>query len=111
MSPSVPDEVFDRGLQQERTLLAWDRTGVSMMVAGAILVRTESESLPLLFAAIGTAAIMLGAWLVFVGNLRYRQLHALLRADGRVARPALVRAVGLSTVVLALAAVARLLAG
>lgn len=109
MSPTTSTEVADRGLQQERTLLAWDRTGVSMTITGAILVRTESVLFPAVFATIGTAAIVAGTWLVVLGNVRYRD--PVLRTTPRPVRPALIRVVGLSTVALALATVARLLVG
>ena len=34
-----PDRVFDNMLQHERTALAWERTAISTIVAGAFLTR------------------------------------------------------------------------
>lgn len=103
--PSQPDEVFDEGLQQERTALAWDRTGMSMMVAGVMLLKNPSSLLPLLPILVGAAVVISGAWLSLVSHLRYRKLHRVLRAEQPVPSPWLVRWVSLSTVALAIMAI------
>jgi hypothetical protein len=61
-----------------------------MMVLGAMLIRAEVESIPLVFATIGAGAVVVGPWLVVVGNRRYRRLHALLRSHADVTAPKLV---------------------
>ena len=50
-----PDTVFDRGLQHERTALAWERTAIAAMVAGVLLGRYASEALHPTFAVVGIA--------------------------------------------------------
>ena len=103
-----PEEVFDEGLQQERTGLAWDRTSLSMIVAGLVLMRNPSSVIPLLPMTVGGVIVVTGTWLGLVSYLRYRRLHRVLRDDRTPASPWLIRWVGASTVALAIAALVEL---
>jgi uncharacterized membrane protein YidH (DUF202 family) len=88
------------GLQRERTILAWDRTGLAFMVVSALLIRVGGapyDSPRHLPALLG---ILLGAWLVAGvtrGGLERPQVRA---------RPRLVRAVGVAAVALVVASIA-----
>lgn len=103
-----PEEFFDEGLQHERTALAWDRTSLAMIVAGAVLMRNPSSAFPLLPTVVGGVVVVTGAWLNVVAHRRYRSLHRVLRADETVVNPWLLRWIGLSTVALAIAAIVEL---
>ena len=107
MKSAHPDDVFDLGLQQERTALAWDRTGLAMMAGGAVLLRAHGETFVFVFSLLGGGIIVDGAWLVFFAGLRYRRLHGLLREAGDVTSPRLTRVVAISTIVFAIAVIAR----
>lgn len=99
------NRVFDRRLQHERTTLTWERTGLSLMVAGALLVQAgeppfdDVRHLPG-YLAIGSGAALVW-WAVYRHELREDSLR---RGDAAVSvHPRLVRLVGVFTVALSLA--------
>lgn len=75
---TVPDAPFDSGLQPERTLLAWRRTALALVVGCAVVVRlTITGPWP----ALATSSIIgIGlAGAVYVGaSRRYRRVHVAL---------------------------------
>jgi uncharacterized membrane protein YidH (DUF202 family) len=101
---SRPQKVFDRSLQQERTALAWDRTGVAMIVAGALFVRAGTPPYHELRHAPGMIAMVFGAVLILLAYRRYDWLHARLHAGEPVVSPLLLIGTGVVTVLFALAA-------
>jgi uncharacterized membrane protein YidH (DUF202 family) len=101
---SRPQKVFDRSLQQERTALAWDRTGVAMIVAGALFVRAGTPPYHELRHAPGLIAMVFGAVLILLAYRRYDWLHARLHAGEAVVSPLLLIGTGVVTVLFALAA-------
>ena len=80
MTDEKPSEVFDVGLQPERTALSWRRTALSMAVGSVVAVRV----LPDLFGAwalVPTIVAVLLAVVVFVSaQVRYRRNHRALLA-------------------------------
>lgn len=99
--PDAADEVFDPGLQPERTLLAWRRTCLSFGGAGFVAMRFTVETLGtfaviagLLGAGLAVLAYTLAAW-------GYRRTHISLNADGLLSRsgwPMLSAAAGAVTI-------------
>lgn len=95
--------MFDEGLQQERTALAWDRTALAMIVSGLVYARAvgapyvRPAQLPVV------VALLVGSAMLVLGARRYTDLHATLRADRPVERVPYVRAVWLATVVVGVA--------
>ena len=85
--PAEPlmDQVVDQGLALERTLLAWQRTGIALMAAGGIAFRFISYRSPgPVPVVIGLTGIVLGlAALVWV-RMRDRSAHAGLAAHGHL---------------------------
>ena len=77
-----PSELYDRGAQPERTLLAWGRTCLALAVVVAVLVKVLAQELDA--AVIGVAifglALPLSAWLLAVA--RYRRVHHGLTRPG-----------------------------
>ncbi len=102
MNGARPDEVFDAGLQHERTSLAWERTAISMMVAGLVLSRFAATEGVGLLAVGGMAQVVLGALLLVWSGAHYDDLHGELRSelgDGAdVVHPSATRFVGLATI-------------
>lgn len=99
MTAEKPEVVFDRMLQHERTALAWERTAVAMIVAGALLARVAVEVHPAL-AAVGIAHLLVGAGLLVWAGYHYDELHGPLRRGESPIRPRSVRLVGRTTVLL-----------
>jgi uncharacterized membrane protein YidH (DUF202 family) len=93
-----PGNVFDPGLQHERTALAWERTAIAGMVAGTLLARYAAVALHPAWASLGIAAVVLGAVLLVWTGRHYDDLHGPLRAGENPAHPAGVRLVGLASV-------------
>lgn len=56
-----PDEVFERGLQPQRTALAWRRTGNTLVLSGILLLTRPELGLGLLRLAVAGLALALGA--------------------------------------------------
>jgi len=82
-------------LANDRTFLAWLRTGIAAMgfgfvVAKAALILQPSEkaaSNQVLYAAVGGLIALCGGALVLVGYVHHRTVFDLLRADIPGARP------------------------
>lgn len=98
MNERRPTEVFDAGLQHERTSLAWERTAISMMVAGLVLSRFAATESLWLLAAGGMAQVLFGAVLMVWSGAHYEQLHGALRRGTDVVHPSATRWVGLATI-------------
>lgn len=105
----LPAQVFDRGLQQERTALAWDRTGLAMIVAGALFVRAGEGPYGDLRHLPGYAAVATGVWLLWQASRTYEQRHGILRREESVTEPSWVRVVALIAVVLSLSSLVLLI--
>lgn len=103
---SRPERVFDEGLQHERTALAWERTAISMIVAGVLVARYAAESVHWSFAGPGLATVVFGCVLLVWSGQHYDDLHGPLRSGANPAHPAMARIVGLATVGLTAAALA-----
>ncbi len=98
MNDRRPTEVFDAGLQHERTSLAWERTAISMMVAGLVLSRFAATEGLWLLAAGGMAEVIFGAALLVWSGAHYEELHGALRRGSDVVHPSATRWVGLVTI-------------
>jgi uncharacterized membrane protein YidH (DUF202 family) len=93
-----PTQVFDAGLQHERTSLAWERTAISTMVAGLVLARFAAIEGFWLLAAGAMAQVVFGAGLLVWSGAHYEDLHGVLRAGADVVHPSAARWVGIATI-------------
>lgn len=98
MNDRRPVEVFDSGLQHERTSLAWERTAISMMVAGLVLSRFAASEGFWLLAAGGLVQVTFGAALLMWSGVHYEDLHGELRRGADVVHPSATRWVGIATI-------------
>lgn len=77
---SSDDRPFDVGLQAERTLLAWQRTVLSLAVGCAIAIRLTVPTMGIGGALVGVAGLGL-AVAAYVGVARrYRATHLALQS-------------------------------
>lgn len=84
---STPDGLFDAGAQAERTALAWQRTGLSAIAVGALLVHTHPERYALSLLP-GVLLMMSGTLSAAVfAPLRYRRIVRAVRARHSPAEP------------------------
>ena len=95
--------IYDEGMQQERTALAWDRTGLAMIVGGALFLRAGDPPYHELRHLPGIAMIALGALLLVLSFQHYESRDARLRRGGTATHPGIVRIVGVATVLFTLA--------
>ena len=77
-----PPEVFDRGLQQERTVLAWERTAFSLIAIGALLLRgVANPTEHVWLVVLSSVPFVTSAVLLAMAPHRNRKLHERLRGD------------------------------
>ena len=94
-----PDTVFDVGLQHERTTLAWERTSISLVVAGTIVARWAAEDGLYLLAAVGALMALIGVGVLAWSGHNYANLHEPLEAGETPVHPYITRIVGWTTAV------------
>lgn len=98
VSEPRPTAVFDAGLQHERTSLAWERTAISMMVAGLVLSRFAATEGFWILAAAGMAQVVFGAAVLVWSGAHYEELHGVLRRGTDVVHPGAARWIGVATI-------------
>ena len=106
-----PERLYDVGGQQERTALAWDRTGVSLMVVGALYLRGGRPPYHHVRHWPGLAVLVLGAALIVAAYRRYEGQHGALREGRPVLSGELVILTGVATAVFSAAALWLVLVG
>ncbi|MEY2975123.1 MAG: hypothetical protein RIR49_1543 [Actinomycetota bacterium] len=96
--PPRPETIFDKGVQHERTALAWERTAIAAMVAGAILARYASTHDHFVLGALGVAWVVFGGGVLFWSGWHYEDLHGPLREGRSPTHVTASRVMGISTV-------------
>lgn len=78
---TAEEEIWDQGLQSERTRMAWVRTAVALSTGGlAATGLAVRYSLPVLAVAGFAMAALCGGVLLIRTRLRYRRVQAALHA-------------------------------
>ena len=72
---SLDDAPFDRGLQAERTALAWRRTGLSLALASLAGARVLTTVFGLTSYLLGVLGLAAAAYFMVRADRRYRQAH------------------------------------
>ena len=78
-------ELFDPGLQPERTALAWRRTGLALLAGSLVAARVLPETLGPWAALLGFSGVAAAGALSCAIQLRYRRHHRRLLTDGDLA--------------------------
>ena len=100
------DDVWDAGLQPERTALAWQRTALTILGLGFALPRFTWTTLGPWSVALGALPVLGAISLLFLNHRRYRQTHHTLKSgrpphhDGRLPLLATLMALLLGTIAL-----------
>lgn len=77
------DRVWDRGLQLERTSLAWTRSALAMLAAGALVVRLlATRDQPAVALSCAAVLVVMAAAVLLLAARRYRHADAALREGG-----------------------------
>lgn len=94
------NEVHDPGLQQERTVLAWDRTGLALMVGAGILQRAVGWPPRGLMSVAAIVVFLTGLTLVTVGRSRYLSRWRRMRQGEGILSSGPVVTVAVATILL-----------
>lgn len=104
------DQSQDPGLQQERTVLAWDRTGLSLVVASGLLARSLGEPLVRPVSLIPLAGVVFGLVVLILDRPRYVARWRTMHTGHGMLSPGPILTVALATVVLGVSSLVVVLA-
>lgn len=74
--------VFDRGLQPERTALAWRRTALALLGASLVALRVLPHMMGVWGLGVGAAGAVASGVLLWLIHRRYIHHHQVLIQDG-----------------------------
>lgn len=82
-------------LANDRTFLAWLRTGIALFGLGVVIAKVAFILNPnstkvrdqMLYAVVGTVSVLCGALLVIVGYVQHRRVRHLVKSDVETAAP------------------------
>jgi uncharacterized membrane protein YidH (DUF202 family) len=97
--PIRPDQAGG-GLQPERTALAWERTAIAMMVAGAVLAKQAASGLHFTLGLIGVGEVVAGGMLLAWAGRHSTELHDPEAPPQAVPQVGMARLVGIGAMVL-----------
>jgi uncharacterized membrane protein YidH (DUF202 family) len=105
----APRAPWDPGLQNERTALAWMRSGLALLVAALVLARISAELRTTVGLGLSAGCVILAAGVVTAAPRRYERAAVALHErrplpDGRVnaAMSALAALLGVAATVIVL---------
>lgn len=98
-APDRPDVVFDPGIQQERTSLAWERSAVSIMASGVLLASYAAQTRHFLVGILALGIVVFGSAVLVWSALHYEDLHGTLRDGVNPTFPTATRILGLGSIV------------
>lgn len=84
------DQTFDPGAQNERTALAWTRTGLALLVGVVLATRLAAGPLGVVAVVFGVVVAPLAVTVLVLARRRYHRAHNALHGrhalpDGRLA--------------------------
>lgn len=91
---------FDPGVQNERTALAWTRTGLSLLGGSLLVARLSVTQLGAAAVLVVVCCVPLSCWILATSHRRYRAAAEALHAQTRLPDGALPAAVSALTVIL-----------
>ena len=100
-----PDYVFDAAVQHERTALAWERTAVALIVAGALMLKHGVDVGAAWAEVLGLLTVTSAAFILLWASNRYESLHRALRSSSDITYPTMIATVAALTSVLSAGAV------
>lgn len=77
MKPETPRR-WDAGLQPERTALAWQRCGLSLLGCAVALAAIDKRAVHLEWLLPTLLVVALAVWIITFGQRRYRRAHLTL---------------------------------
>jgi uncharacterized membrane protein YidH (DUF202 family) len=105
--PTPAPQVWDEGLQNERTTLAWGRSTLALLGCALLVARLATKVHPTVGVALAAAALILAGTVARVTSARYHRASAALSAgrplpDGKLAAltTALLLLIGVGSVAL-----------
>jgi uncharacterized membrane protein YidH (DUF202 family) len=110
MTPN-PGHVFDPSTPYERTTLAWERTAIALMVAGALMLKHATDTQTAWAEAVGVLVIASGAVTLFWSSRQHDPPESVSASGANLTHPRILRALTTATIALSFGSLLLVLLG